>query len=153
MMSIDRPIDTPTPPASSASPLRNLIPELLGYTLASGVALLVDVTVLAALVKQADWPLLAAASLAFIAGATVAYLLSVKFVFRHRRIERRPWEFGYFIGLGLVGLAVNDAMLFVAVSGAGLGLVVAKVLAAGATFATNFTLRRQILFAPVRMRG
>jgi putative flippase GtrA len=152
MMSMDRPLDTPAPPASSGSPLRNLIPELLGYAWASGVALLVDVTVLAVLVKRAYWPLLAAASLAFIAGATVAYLLSVKFVFRHRQVPRRPLEFGYFVGLGLVGLAVNDAMLFVAVSGAGLGLVVAKVLAAGATFATNFTLRRQMLFAPARVR-
>jgi putative flippase GtrA len=152
-MSTDRPIDIPTPPASIDSRLWNLIPELLGYALASGVALLVDTTVLAILVKWADWPLLAAASLAFLSGATVAYLLSVKFVFRHRHIERRPLEFGYFVGLGLVGLAVNDTMLFVAVSGAGLGLVVAKVLAAGATFTTNFTLRRQILFAPVRMRG
>lgn len=152
-MSMDRPIDIPVPPASSDSLLRNLMPELLRYALASGAALLVDIAVLAVLVKRAGWPLLAAASLAFLAGATVAYLLSVKFVFRHRHIERRPLEFGYFVGLGLIGLAVNDMMLFAAVSGAGLGLIVAKVLAAGATFATNFTLRRQMLFAPARMRS
>ena len=151
-MSTDRSIDLPNRPASGDSPLRNLIPELLGYALASALALLVDITLLAVLVKRADWPLLAAASLAFFAGATVAYLLSVRFVFRHRHIGRRPLEFGYFVGLGLVGLAVNDLTLFVATTGAGLGLVAAKVLASGATFATNFTLRRQMLFAAARIR-
>jgi putative flippase GtrA len=124
------------------------MPELFGYGLASGLALLADMGTLAALVTQAHWPYLAAASLSFIAGAAVAYLLSVRFVFRHRHIERRTVEFSSFVGLGLVGLVVNAAVLLVAVSGAGIALIPAKVLAAGATFTTNFALRRQMLFAP-----
>jgi len=128
------------------------IPDLLGYGLASGVALLADVGVLTGLVKLAHWPYLAAASLAFIAGAAVAYVLSVRFVFKHRQTVRRTVEFSSFVGLGLAGLVVNAAVMFIAVSGAGLALVPAKVLAAGATFTTNFTLRRQMLFAPARKR-
>jgi putative flippase GtrA len=74
--------------------------------------------------------------------------LSITFVFRYRQVEGRALEFGSFVGLGLVGLGVNAAVLFVAVNGAGVELIPAKVLAAGATFTTNFTLRRQMLFQP-----
>ena len=152
-MSVDAPIITSKEPTLLSSGLgARWIPELLGYGLASGVALLADIGVLTGLVKLAHWPYLAAASLAFIAGAAVAYVLSVKFVFHHRHTVRRAAEFSSFIGLGLASLVVNAAVLFVAVSGAGLALVPAKVLAAGATFTTNFTLRRQILFAPARKR-
>lgn len=152
-MSVDARIATSKAPALLSSVLgTSWIPELLGYGLASGVALLADMAVLTGLVKVAHWPYLAAASLAFIAGAAVAYLLSVRFVFHHRHTVRRTVEFSSFVGLGLAGLVVNAAVLFVAVSGAGLALVPAKVLAAGATFTTNFTLRRQMLFAPARKR-
>jgi len=58
-------------------------------------------------------------------------------------------EFGYFVALGAAGLLVNTTALFVAVGLAGLNLLAAKMLAAGCTFATNFTFRRQLLFAPV----
>ncbi len=42
------------------------------------------------------------------------------------------------------------ARFFVAVSAAGLGLMTGKLVAAVCTFATNFTLRRQLLFSPSR---
>jgi putative flippase GtrA len=150
-------MNAPTPisivPIANNDPLRTLGLELVGYALASGAALAVDMAILASLVKLAHWPYLLAASLSFFSGATVAYLLSVKFVFRHRQVGKRPLEFSYFVGLGLLGLAVNAATLFVAVSGAGLDLMLAKLLAAAATFLTNFTVRRQMLFAPARMRS
>ena len=152
-MSVDARIVTPKDPTLLNSDLgTSWIPELLGYGLASGVALLADMGLLTGLVKLAHWPYLAAASLAFIAGAAVAYVLSVRFVFHHRHSVRRTVEFSSFVGLGLAGLVVNAGVMFVAVSAAGIALVPAKLLAAGATFTTNFTLRRQLLFAPARKR-
>jgi putative flippase GtrA len=127
--------------------MRNLLIELLGYGLASGFALTVDMSVLEALVNLAGWHYLLASAVAFIAGGAVAYLLSVRYVFRFRRMKTSPLEFAYFVGLGAVGLIVNSAALFVAVGEAGLNLFAAKLVAAGCTFATNFTLRREVLFA------
>jgi putative flippase GtrA len=132
--------------------MRKLLPELLGYGLASTAAFAVDVSTLEVLVKLAGWHYLPAASLAFIAGGIVAYLLSVRFVFRFRQIRSGALEFSCFVALGVVGLVVNAAMMFIAISGAGLELFAAKLLAAACTFATNFVLRRQVLFAPARSR-
>jgi putative flippase GtrA len=128
--------------------MRNLLGEVFGYGLVSLVALAVDTSVLYACVNFVGWHYLPASVLAFSTGATVAYLLSVRFVFRFRHLRNPSLEFASFVALGLAGLLVNAAALFVAISAAGLGLITAKVLAAGCTFATNFTLRRQCLFGP-----
>jgi putative flippase GtrA len=128
--------------------MRILRLEVLGYGLASGIALAADTAILEGLVKLGGWHYLPASAVAFATGSVVAYLLSVKFVFRFRRVTNNLLEFGYFAALGVAGLLVNAAALFVAVSLAGLSLLVAKLLAAGCTFVTNFTFRKQLLFAP-----
>lgn len=135
---------------STRNRFHKLVFQVLAYGLVSAVALAVDVSVLQGLVKVAGWHYLIASAFAFCAGASVAYLLSVRFVFEAHQVANRSLEFGYFVALGLAGLLVNAGALFVAVSAAGLGLVTAKLLAAVCTFATNFTLRRQLLFVPSR---
>jgi putative flippase GtrA len=127
--------------------MTDLSVEVFKYGLASAVALAVDMSVLRSLAATGIHYELAAA-LGFMAGATVAYLLSVRFVFRFRHLARPSMEFASFVALGAAGLLVNAAAMAVAVGAAGLGLTTAKLLAAGCTFATNFTLRRQFLFAP-----
>jgi putative flippase GtrA len=127
--------------------VRRFVSELLGYVIASGVALAVDSTILLGLVRAAHWGYLPASIASFLAGAVVAYLLSTRFVFQSRQIRSAPLEMGYFIALGSAGLLVNSAAMFVAVSKVGLALLPAKLVSAGCTFATNFALRRQLLFA------
>lgn len=131
--------------------VRKLLWEVSGYGLVSAIALAVDMSLLRGLVNWAGWHYLPASAVAFSAGATVAYLLSVRFVFPVRKLHNPYLEFISFLGLGLAGLVVNAAALFVAISAAGLGLITAKLLAAGCTFATNFTLRRQFLFSPPKV--
>ena len=128
--------------------LSKLLRETLGYGLVSLIALAVDTSTLYGLVNWAGWHYLAASMVAFAAGAIVAYTLSVRFVFPVRKLHNRYAEFIGFMALGVAGMAVNAVALFVAVSAVGLGLITAKLLAAGCTFATNFTLRRQLLFTP-----
>ena len=128
--------------------MRRLLGELFAYGLASAIALAADMGLLLALTGRAGWDYRPASVLAFITGATIAYVLSVKFVFSAHRVRNRAAEFGYFVVLGVAGLAVNSVVIFVAVGTLGLKLVIAKAMAAACTFATNFTLRRQFLFRP-----
>lgn len=127
--------------------LRGVSREAIGYGLVSVVALGVDIGLLHGLVDGFGLHYLVASTIAFLAGATVSYLLSVRFVFPIRKVHNAYLECVAFFTLGLVGLAVNAGALFIAVGTAGLGLTAAKLLAAGCTFATNFTLRRQLLFS------
>ncbi|MFL6602974.1 MAG: GtrA family protein [Steroidobacteraceae bacterium] len=130
--------------------MREFLIDLLGYGLVSAIALGIDISILHALVYLAGWHYLVASAVAFVCGSGVAYLLSVRFVFRFRQVDNGALEFGYFFGLGAAGLAVNAATLFICISAAGLTLFAAKLVAAGCTFGTNFALRRQLLFTPAR---
>ena len=127
--------------------MRNSILELLLYAAASAAALAVDVGVLALLVSQAGWGYLPAACVSFTVGGVFLYFVSIRFVFRFRRITNRAMELPLFVGLGLAGLVVNTVVMFVAVEGANLHYLLAKGAAAGCTFATNFVLRRRLMFA------
>jgi putative flippase GtrA len=125
-----------------------LLREGLGYAAASGCALLVDLSILALLVQVLGWGYLAAATLSFLAGMSVAYVTSVRLVFRHRRLnDRRRAEFLCFLAIGMIGLAVNAAVLYVAVSVFAVYYLAAKCIAAGFTCVFNFFARRHFLFA------
>ncbi len=126
----------------------SLLPELIRYALTSAIALGVDTSLLWLLVNRAGWFYVPASIASFTSGAVVAYVLSVRFVFGFRNVRNRALEFGYFVSLGVAGLLVNTAALAIAISAVGLGIIAAKMLAAGCTFAANFTLRRQLLFSP-----
>jgi putative flippase GtrA len=124
--------------------------EGFGYGLVSVVALGVDMGALHSLVDGLGWHYLPASAIAFLAGATVSYLLSVRFVFSTRKLHNPYVECIAFFTLGLVGLAVNAGALFIAIGTVGLGLTAGKLFAAGCTFAANFALRRRLLFSPTR---
>lgn len=123
-----------------------ILKEGFGYLVASGCALVVDVTILWILVQYFSWPYLAAATTSFIAGVAVAYAFSVKLVFKQRRLADRRAEFVSFAALGAVGLAINAAVIFLTVKFLGLHYLIAKCMAAGFTFVCNFVSRRQFLF-------
>jgi putative flippase GtrA len=126
--------------------MKILFREAFGYAAASGCALIVDMTILWMLVHFLSWNYLAAATTSFLAGAVVAYELSVKLAFKQHRLQDRRAELVSFVAIGATGLAVNAAVIFVMVRYLGLYYLIAKCVAAGFTFMCNFIARRQILF-------
>jgi putative flippase GtrA len=126
--------------------VRILIREAIGYGAASAGALVVDMTILWVLVRFFAWGYLAAASTSFLAGAVVAYALSLKLAFKQHRLRNQRIEFISFVAIGTVGLAINAAVISLAVRYLGLHYLIAKCIAASFTFTCNFIARRQILF-------
>jgi putative flippase GtrA len=126
--------------------MTRLLKEAIGYGAASVCALAVDMAVLTVLVHYFSWWYLAAATVSFTVGMAVAYGISVKFVFKHRRLEDARSEFLSFAALGAIGLAVNALVMMVAVKFGGLHYLLAKCVAAAFTFVCNFVTRRQLLF-------
>lgn len=119
--------------------------EFLRYFAVSFIALAVDMgcLILMANIMHYLW----AATLGFVLGAATSYVLAVRWAFRHRRLKHAPpVEFAAYTGIGLVGLGVNNLVIFVAVEKVGLVLWLAKAIAAGTTFAFNFVARKWGLF-------
>jgi putative flippase GtrA len=127
--------------------MNRLIREAFGYLGASACALGADVVILWSLVHFVSCGYLTAATVSFLAGAGVAYLFSVKFVFKERRLQDQRTEFAGFVAIGILGVGINAGIMTIAIRYIGLHYLLAKGISAGFTFAFNFVARRQILFA------
>lgn len=132
---------------TTISGMRATAAELLRYLAVSAVALAVDTAVLLLAANFVHY--LWAATLGFLLGAVTSYLLSVRWVFQHRRLAAFPkTEFAAFAAVGVAGLGLNNLAIYIAVEHAGLSLLAAKAVAAVLTFSFNFGLRKWGLFRP-----
>lgn len=130
------------------STLRHVAAEGVRYVAASACAFIADFAAYVALIRLAGWNYLVAAPVGFALGLGVVYWLSVRWVFRARRLADARMEFGIFAGIGLFGMALNEAILYAAVAQAGLSYELAKFVSAAVVFSANFVLRKLLLFTP-----
>ena len=125
--------------------------DISRYFAASLLALVVDVGVLSACLRLLHLNLTWSASIGFAAGAIVAYILSIRWVFRNRALGSAPLlEFATFIGIGIAGLGVTHGVLWLGVGAFDLMPELVKLAAAVATFTFNYIVRKTLLFASRR---
>jgi putative flippase GtrA len=86
------------------------------------------------------------AAFSFLAGTTLSYVLSVAWVFDTRRFASKAVECGLFVLEGVVGLGLNEGLLWLFTEPLGLHYLVSKVLAATLIFGWNFGARKLLLF-------
>ena len=122
--------------------------QFLSYLIVAIVALAADFSVLEVMVRVLGFSVVLSAIPAFLIGAFVNYLLSIRFVFSERRLKsKKILEFTVFMVVGLLGLAITQLILHVGVEVLSVNLEVVKTLAAGATFVSNFLIRKFALFS------
>lgn len=121
--------------------------EFYRYFIASIVALFTDFFIYSTLVSWFSWHYLSAACIGFIAGVVTIYFLSVAWVFRRRKIKNSKFEFLIFCTIGILGLLLNELVLFI-----GTGLLdndyrLSKIFSAGIVFIFNYYCRKLTLFS------
>lgn len=127
--------------------------ELVAYTVASFVALLVDYGtywLLAALWGVALGP---AAAVGYVVGMAVSYLLLTQLVFLRRRHAERPaYEVWLFCLSGLLGVTLTYATVSILSNFAGADLHTAKLAAVVVSFVIVYLFRKRVVFAPSPVR-
>jgi putative flippase GtrA len=129
-----------------SDPTDNLVVQFLRYTVVGGFAFAVDFTVLVVLTSVMGLHYLISAALAFTLGLATNYALSTIWVFHKRTLANRQLEFLVFAGIGLVGLGLNEALMWLLADKVEVHYAVSKL---GATFLVhlwNFLARRFCLF-------
>lgn len=122
--------------------------EFIRYTLASAIALLVDLLTLYALTEWFGAHYLISASAGFVLGAVIAYILSIYWCFSHRSCNDTRVEFLLFVIIGLSGLLLNNMMMWALTDLVGIYYMYSKFFTTGAVFLFNYTMRRKLLFTP-----
>jgi putative flippase GtrA len=125
---------------------REALVQLAKSMAVSLLAFAVDFGLLALLTEAAGMHYLLSAGISFTAGTTVSYLLSVRWVFASRRFSSRAAEYGLFVAVGLVGLGLNEALLWVLTEPLSIYYLASKVIAAALIFNWNFWARKLLLF-------
>lgn len=123
-----------------------VIKEILLYTLVSAIALIVDFVLLLQLAKHFHY--LVAATIAFLCGCAAHYTLSIRYVFKTRRLlARKHTERVLYVAAGAAGLVVNWVIIALGIELLGAPLAVAKILASGVSFFTGYLMRKVYLFS------
>jgi putative flippase GtrA len=125
---------------------RMVVAESARYFGASAAAFAVDFGIYVGLIRIAGWHYLLAAPAGFAFGLLTIYFLSVRWVFAERRIKDARVEFAVFAAIGVLGMAVNEGVLYGSVGHAGLSYELGKVVSAAVVFSMNFALRKLVLF-------
>ena len=120
--------------------------QLLLSVAASMISFALDFGVLAFLTEVARLHYLLSAACSFALGTTLSYTLSILFVFELRRFSSRTLEYGIFILVGVVGLGLNEALLWALTDGLGIYYLISKTIAASLVFFWNFVARKVLLF-------
>jgi putative flippase GtrA len=120
--------------------------QLMRYTVVGGLAFAVDFGTLFVLTEAAGLHYLVSAALAFLLGLSTNYALSVTWVFPRRRLRSRWVEFGIFGAIGLVGLGMNEFVMWVLTDKLGVHYLGSKAASAVVVYLWNFFARKHTLF-------
>ena len=132
--------------ASSSTTSFAELRQLARYFVVGGVAACVDIGLFLLFAKGLGLPYLRVSAASFVIATLVNYLLSVRFVFRSGQRFGRRWEIAMVYVVSGVGLALNQAILYLCVEAVHLGLLTSKLVATGTVFSWNYLARRFFVF-------
>lgn len=125
---------------------QSTLKQLFRYAFVGGIAFIVDYGALFLLTEYAHFHYILSASISFILGLITNYLLSISWVFNNRKLEKRYMEFLIFAIIGIVGLGLNAAIMYVATDWCNLHYMISKIISTIIVFFWNFFARKFILF-------
>jgi putative flippase GtrA len=128
---------------------QNLVGEILRYLIIGGIAFIADYGTLLTLNKIFHLNYLVAASIAFCFGILVNYLGSIHFVFQVRSLRNPHLERMLFLMIGLIGLGINDGMLYILTGQLSIPIEYSKLITQAIVLFWNFMARKLLLFSKV----
>ena len=120
--------------------------QVFRYLIVSGVSLAVDTGVLTGLTELAHIHYLISAIAGYMTGLVVNYFLSRLWVFHSSKLESKTAEFLIFAAIGLVGMGVNELILWAWVSLLGLHYVFGRMVSAVIGYTWKYVARKWLLF-------
>lgn len=129
------------------APTDNWLLQLFRYGFVGGTAFLVDYGTLFALTHFAGVSYLWSAAIAFVLGLITNYIISISWVFRHNDKMHIWQEFAFFTIVGIIGLLLNELIMFVGTDLIQFHYMISKLISTGIVFFWNFFARKYLVFA------
>lgn len=127
--------------------MRGLLAQLAKFGVVGALATLIDFVVLIALTELGGWDPVLSAAVSFVVSVVFNYVASMRFVFTRREDLDRAEELVIFVALSVVGLLINEALMWLGTSALSLNYVLVKVVATVLVMLWNFCSRKRWLEA------
>lgn len=123
----------------------NLLIQLIRYTIVGGLAFVVDFGLLFVLTEYAGLHYILSATCSFLAGLLVNYYISTAWVFESS-IKSKQIEFTLFALIGVVGLGLNDLLIWIFTEKFQIYYMLSKLITAVLVYLWNFLGRKYLVF-------
>jgi len=120
--------------------------QFFRYFFVGGFAFVVDFALLYILTDKLKMFYLFSATIAFIVGIIVNFILSKLWIFQKKALVNKYLEFGIFGAVGIVGLGLNNLIMWFLTSKLGLYYLLSKLVATAIVYIWNFGARKYILY-------
>lgn len=125
--------------------MKKLIAQIFKFCVVGGTAFLIDYGVMIALTELCGINYLISSGISFVVSVIYNYILSVRWVFEVDENGDKRKEFVIFIVLSLIGLGLNQLLMWVFVSMIHIFYMVAKIIVTAIVMLYNFITRKLFL--------
>lgn len=127
--------------------MKKLISQMIRFSIVGIIAFLIDYGLMVLLTEVFDVNYLISATVSFIVSVIFNYIASMRYVFRHKEGMSRRREFIIFVVLSVIGLILNDLIMWVMTGLLGITYLISKVGATMMVTIWNFLSRKKFLDA------
>lgn len=125
--------------------MKNLINQIIKFGIVGVLAFLIDYVLLFVLVEYLGMYYLISSAISFTVSVVFNYICSMKFVFTRRDDISKKKEFIVFLILSIVGLLINQAMMWIMVDKLLIYYMISKIIVTGIVIIWNFISRKIFL--------
>ena len=127
--------------------MKRLLAQIMKFGVVGVIAFVIDYGLLALLTEAFGVNYLVSATISFTASVVFNYAASMRYVFTHKEGMSRRREFVVFVVLSVIGLLINDALMWLGTDIAGISYLITKIFATAVVMVWNFVTRKIFLDA------
>ncbi len=127
--------------------MKKLIAQLMKFGVVGVIAFIIDYGLMVILTELLHMNYLISATLSFTVSVIFNYLASMRYVFRHKEGMSRTREFIIFVVLSVIGLGINDLIMWLGTGIGGVSYLITKLVATFIVMVWNFVTRKKFLDA------
>ena len=127
--------------------MKKLLKQFAKFGVVGVIAFIIDYGLMVLLTEAFGVNYLISATLSFTVSVIFNYLASMRYVFTHKDGMSRRREFVIFVVLSVIGLGLNDLLMWIATGLVGISYLISKIFATAVVMVYNFVTRKVFLDA------